>query len=109
MMTRGELPFRLEVEQAQPASLVEGAVIIGRFVQGSIHVGDHLELVEPDARGNEQRTRLTCATYSLLCEVDWNPSKDVLLGVTVQGIKPEQVMAGSILQKHEDPPLMASG
>jgi hypothetical protein len=42
--------------------------------------------------------QLNCATYSLLCEVDWDGSRPVLLGVTVRSIKPEQVPAGSILR-----------
>jgi hypothetical protein len=93
----GELPFKLEIEQAHPAGKAEGTVLVGRFVQGSIHIGDRLELVD-SGTADETATQLTCATYSLLCEVDWDPSRSVLLGVTVHGIEPEQVMPGSILR-----------
>jgi len=96
--TRSELPFRLEVELAYKPSQLGRAVIIGRFAQGSIHVGDQLELVESDAGDHQPPMPLTCETYSLLCEGEWNPSKGVLLGVTVQGISPGQVKAGSILR-----------
>lgn len=94
----GELPFRFEVEQAHPADQADGTVIVGRFVQGSIHIGDHLELVDSDTAA-EPAAQLTCATYSLLCEVDWGPSRTPLLGITVYGIKPEQVTPGSILRQ----------
>ena len=100
MTTKDELPVRLEVEQAHVADLAEATVIVGRFVQGSIHVGDRLELV--DSAGGGAAVQLDCATYSLLCEAGWNRSRPVLLGVTVQGVKPEQVRPGSILRAVAD-------
>lgn len=91
-------PFRLRVEQAFTQPGLPGTVIAGRFLQGSIDFGDELELVTHDTSGDVKRTSLTCESYSLLCEVDWDPSKGVLLGVTVQGIRPGGVVPGSVLQ-----------
>src|SRR5215472_17599712 len=97
-MRRGELPFRLVVEQVDPEGQVRVAVIVGRLVAGSIHIGDRLELLEPGAGDRAEAVPVTCETYSLLCEVDWTPSKDPLLAVTVQGIEAGRVKAGSILR-----------
>jgi translation elongation factor EF-Tu-like GTPase len=97
----GDLPFKLRVEQAFTLTRRRGTVIAGRFLQGTIHDGDQLELVTNDNSRGGERTSLTCESYSLFCELDWDPSKGVLLGVTVSGISPDQVMPGSFLQAAE--------
>jgi translation elongation factor EF-Tu-like GTPase len=94
----GDLPFKLRVERAFVLTGRHGTVIAGRFLHGTIHNGDQLELVTNDDSGGVQRTTLTCEGYALLSEVDWDRSKPVLLGVTVSGIGPDRVEPGSFLQ-----------
>jgi translation elongation factor EF-Tu-like GTPase len=104
----GDLPFKLRVERAFVLTGRHGTVIAGRFLQGTIHNGDHLELVTNDDSGGVQRTTLTCERYALLCEVDWDRSKPALLGVTVSGIGPDRVVPGSFLQAAESPAFPAA-
>jgi len=97
----GDLPFKLRVERAFTLTGRHGTVIAGRFLQGTIHNGDRLELVTNDDSGGIQRTGLTCDSYSLIREADRDRSKPALLGVTVSGIGPDRVVPGSFLQAAE--------
>jgi hypothetical protein len=68
---RGELAFRLEVEQTRAAGVTGGAVIVGRFVAGSIQVGDTIELLRLDVDGQAETVPTTCDGYSMLCVRGW--------------------------------------
>jgi translation elongation factor EF-Tu-like GTPase len=101
MTGSADAPLRMEVEQGFKIT-GRGTVIAARFLRGTIHDGDLLELVSHSKAGGITRVDVTCISYSLLCEMNRDPSKPPLIGVIVGSvIQPEEVTRGSILQARE--------
>jgi GTPase len=98
-----DLPFVLHVETAFQIT-GRGTGIMGVIEQGVLHIGDHLELIQPSSADTAPPLRFQCL------DVDASPrvtGRDPALGYPIAifigaGIEPDAIRAGAKLRAAAD-------
>ena len=94
-----DLPFVLSVETAFRIT-GRGTVIMGVIEQGVLHIGDHLELIQPGGPGPAVSLRFRCLGVNAAPRVT---GRDPALGYPIAifvgpGIEPDAIWAGAELR-----------
>ena len=98
-----DLPFVLHVETAFRIT-GRGTVIMGVIEHGVLHIGDHLELIQPSGAGAPPPLRLQCLGVDAAPRVT---GRDHALGYPIAifvgpGIEPDAIRAGAKLRAAAD-------
>lgn len=87
------LPFKLTVESASRVAGREGALVRGYIEQGTVRIGDKLELVSPQATRTGE-----CIGVGNLGQPNQANTQRRFVGVLVSGLREEDVSPGDVLQ-----------
>lgn len=94
-----ERPFALHVEAAFRITGRPGTVIMGVIQQGTLHIGDHLELIQPDNSDTTVPLQFQCTGIDAAPRATGrDPALGPYIAIMGIGIDPEQVRAGAKLQ-----------
>jgi translation elongation factor EF-Tu-like GTPase len=98
-MEDDDLPVVLEVESAFRITGRPGTVIMGVIEQGTLRIGDHLELIQPSSPGATLPLRFQCTGFDAAPRVPGrNPALGTLIAIVGVGIEPDAIQPGTRLQ-----------
>jgi translation elongation factor EF-Tu-like GTPase len=98
-MQDDDLPVVLEVESAFRITGRPGTVIMGVIEQGTLRIGDHLELIQPSGLGATSPLRFQCTGFDAAARVSGrNPALGPLIAIVGVGIEPDAIQPGARLQ-----------
>jgi GTPase len=98
-----DLPFVLKVESAFRITGRPGTVITGVIEQGTLHIGDHLELIQPSSAGAAAALRFECTGFDAAPRVTGrDPALEPLIGIVGIGVEPDVIRPGARLQIRRD-------
>jgi translation elongation factor EF-Tu-like GTPase len=92
-----DLPFTLNVEFAFRVT-GRGTVIAGAIEQGTLHVGDQLELVQPRGLGTAAPLRFQCTGYGDIRAMGRDSVLGAPVGVFGADIDPDLIEPGAKLR-----------
>jgi hypothetical protein len=94
-----DLPFVLKVESAFRIT-GRGTVVMGVIDQGTLHIGDHLEVIQPGSAATAAPLRFQCLGVDPAPRVtDRDPALGYPIAIFIgPDIEPDAILAGAKLQ-----------
>ena len=97
-----DLPFRFTVEGAFRIT-GRGTVIVGVIDQGTVPIGDHLDLVQPSGADTTATLRCQCLDASPMSVTGRDPALETPVGILIgPDIEPDAIRPGAKLQAAAD-------